>query len=483
MVQGHQAAQFVHRLNSDWGGGSVNDQTLSIRLAQSALAITPQGISSLALTNAKTALLDTLGVTLAGSLEAAPRTLMKVPGILERGPSAVLGARVRTSALSAALVNGTASHALDFDDVNIALGGHPSAPIVSALLAASSLADSDGLSFLTAFIAGLEAETRIARGVNFHHYEKGWHPTATLGVFGAATACGVFLKLTEAQLAIALSLAASMSSGLKANFGTMAKPLHVGHCARNGLLAALLAREGFTSAFDAFEHHHGYLNLFNGEGHYDVERMLAGWGAPYDIEDPGLGIKLYPCCGSAHSAIDCMLDLLSKQTVDPSQVERIDVRIHQRRLAHINNPKPQTGLEGKFSVQYCLARALQERRVIASHFTDEAVKAAPVRAVTSKVTATGYVNPPPDEGDHYAVDLTVTLGDGKVLQAHRSKPTGRSPDDPTPAARVIDKFVSCAANVMRQPAIDELLTVVDRLERSRSSRGLQEFIHANTVRL
>src|SRR5205814_1903781 len=152
----------------------------------------------------------------------------------------------------AALVNGTAAHALDFDDVSNSLGGHPSAPILPAIFALGEVLDRPekpvgGRDFITAYVAGFETETRIARGVHFHHYEKGWHPTATLGVFGAAAASCHLLGLDRAKTAQALAIAASLASGIKANFGTMTKPLHVGHTARNGLFAALLARDGFTA--------------------------------------------------------------------------------------------------------------------------------------------------------------------------------------------------------------------------------------------
>src|SRR5580704_19501924 len=159
----------------------------------------------------------------------------------------------RAPPLIATLINGTAAHALDFDDVSNSLGGHPSAPIVPALFALADQGDCTGQAFIAAYVAGFETETRIARGVHFHHYEKGWHPTATLGVFGATAACCHLMRLTAAQTAQALAIAASFASGIKANFGTMTKPLHVGHTTRNGLFATLLAQGGFTANNAAME--------------------------------------------------------------------------------------------------------------------------------------------------------------------------------------------------------------------------------------
>src|SRR6185437_6190249 len=200
--------------------------------------------------------------------------------------------------LDAALVNGTAAHALDFDDVSNSLGGHPSAPILPALFALGEVLDCTGKDFIAAYVAGFETETRIARGVHFHHYEKGWHPTATLGVFGAAAASCHLLGLDRAKTAQALAIAASLASGIKANFGTMTKPLHVGHTARSGLFAALLAEGGFTADNAALEHQQGFLMVYNGAGNFAADAILKDWGRPYDVVNPGPAFKQYPCCGS-----------------------------------------------------------------------------------------------------------------------------------------------------------------------------------------
>src|SRR4029077_17449907 len=196
------------------------------------------------------------------------------------GPALLFGTGQRIDVLSAALINGVAAHALDFDDCHNTLGGHPSAPILPALWAIG--AGITGKAFIAAYAAGVETECKLARAVHFHHYEKGWHPTATLGTFGAAAACAHLLRLSPDNTATALALAASMASGIKANFGTMTKPFHVGHAARNGLFAALLAEEGMTANHGALEHKQGFFAVFNGEGHFDADRILAEWAKPFD---------------------------------------------------------------------------------------------------------------------------------------------------------------------------------------------------------
>src|SRR5262249_1036915 len=154
----------------------------------------------------------------------------------------------------------------------------------SALLALAEERGATGEAFIAAYVIGVETEIRLARAVNFHHYDKGWHPTATLGTFGAAAACAHLIGLDASRTATALSIAASLARGLKANFGTMTKPLHIGHCGRNGLFAALLAENGFEAAADVFEHHQGFLNVFNGPGSFDIEKAFANWGEPWEIE-------------------------------------------------------------------------------------------------------------------------------------------------------------------------------------------------------
>lgn len=303
--------------------------TIAETLAERIAAVTFESLPPDAVHWAKVAILDTVGCILAGANEPCARIIGRQATIgTTGGDCLVFGHDRRVGPLEAALINGTAAHALDYDDCSDTLGGHPSAPVLPALFALAETRGSNGRDFIAAYVTGWEAETRVARGINFHRYEKGWHPTATIGVFGAAAACARLMGLPPEQIARALALAATFSSGIKANFGTMTKPLHVGHAARNGLLAALLASDGFTARADAFEHKQGFLNVFNGAGNYDADRITDGWGDPWDIVSPGLAIKQYPCCGSTHPAIDAMLMLVREHDLKPSQVARIEAQTH-----------------------------------------------------------------------------------------------------------------------------------------------------------
>lgn len=446
-------------------------ETLATRIA----AVTYEALPEDARHWAKVAIMDTVGCILAGAEEPCARIAGQVATIGgASGPCVVFGTPDRVGPMDAAAINGTAAHALDYDDCSDTLGGHPSAPILPALFALAETRATNGRDFIAAYVAGWETETRIARGVNFHHYEKGWHPTATLGVFGAAAACAKLLGLSVDKTAKALALAATFSSGLKANFGTMTKPLHVGQAARNGLYAALLASEDFTSSPDTIEHRQGFLRVFNGEGNFVTDLIVAEWGAPWDIVDPGLAIKQYPCCGSTHPAIDAMLMLVRENDLTPAMVTRIESQTHKRRFAHTNRPDPRGALDAKFSVQYCLARALVSREVLIQHFEDGSYDEPAVRDVLSRVVSTAWPDRQMDLSEHFGADVQITLTNGRVLTRSVPRPLGRGPTIPLPPALLRGKFMDCAQRALTADASNRLHGMLDRLETVNRMRTLTE---------
>lgn len=455
-------------------------QALGERIAALSFAQLPAD----ALRWARMGILDTIGVTLAGAREDAPR-LAALALELHNGPALVVGTSRRTGMLDAALVNGTASHALDFDDCNNTLGGHPSAPVLSALIPLAEHLGSSGRDFVAAYVAGFEAETKIALAVNFHHYTKGWHPTATLGTFGAAAACAHLLKLDAAGTATALALAASFASGIKANFGTMTKPLHVGHCARNGLYAARLAQVGFTAnAARVFEHKQGFLDVFNGPGTYDVQRGLDAWAKPLDIVEPGIAIKQYPCCGSTHPALDAMLELVRQHRPQPGQVERVEAWIHARRLAHTNRSQPNSPLDAKFSLQYVLARALLDGSVGVNDFVEKAYRQPEIEALLPRIQVAAYNEAGVGgfaDSNHFGGLVRITLRDGTVLQAQVDQPLGRTSANPLPHALLRDKFSLCAAAALDKSAIPAIADIIERIDTLASIGELTAQIQRATI--
>ena len=449
--------------------------TIIESIAERIGAIRYDGLPSEAVHWAKVAILDTVGVTLAGTREPCAQIVERVLAT-SGGECLIFGTDRHAAPRDAALVNGTASHALDFDDVSNSLGGHPSAPILPALFALAETLDCDGRAFIGAYVAGFETETRIGRGVHFHHYEKGWHPTATLGVFGATAACCHLIGLDQARTAQALAIAASLASGIKANFGTMTKPLHVGHTARNGLFAALLARDGFTANPGALEHKQGFLLVFNGAGNFDADAILKDWGQPYDIVRPGLAIKQHPCCGSTHPAIDAMLLLRAEHEIRPERVARIDSWTHPRRLAHTDRPEPQSGLDAKFSVQYCLARAVMQGQIRLEDFEGDAFRDAAARGLMQRVHAAPHpdMGPQGDKtgGEHLGAEVRVTLDDGRVLAKRVGAALGRGPDNPLPADALAGKFANCAGRALPVAQVERLQQILSRLDESDSMRAV-----------
>jgi 2-methylcitrate dehydratase PrpD len=456
----------------DAGG---NRMTIAIELAKRVRAITYQSLPQAAVESAKIGILDTVGVTLAGSLEPCVRIARRVSAA--PGPALLFGSTQRLSVTDATLLNGVAAHALDFDDCNNTLGGHPSAPILPGLFALADTMPVSGRDFIAAYVAGFETETRIARAVNFHHYDKGWHPTATLGVFGAAAAGSRLLALSEEQTATALAMAASLSSGLKANFGTMTKPLHVGSCAQNGVMVALLAREGMTASHDVFEHPQGFFNVFNGRGNFDADAALAGWADPLDIISPGIVIKQYPCCASTHAGIDAMLDLVRAHDLTPANVARVVAWLHPRRLAHVDRPTPRSALDAKFSLQYCLARALVDRKVVLSQFENDVHLDPRVVAMLARIEAAPHPQLP-DHDPRFGAEVSVTTTDGRQLRKAVDAAAGRLPDDPIPELQLRAKYRDCAARALTAAGVDRSLDLLAGLETLGQVSALAETLSA-----
>lgn len=437
-------------------------RTLIQRLAERIQAFGPARMTPRATALARTAIIDTLGVALAGTVEPCTTNLLRTPGVAEAAGSCTLfGTDRKTSALDATFVNGTASHALDYDDFSQPMGGHQSVPLVAPLIAVAEERRLSGAQLIQSYVVGIETEIRLGRAVNFHHYDKGWHPTATLGVFGTASAVGHMIGLDEARLAVALAIAASLASGVKANFGTMVKPLHVGQCARNGLLAALLAEAGYDANPAALEHKQGFLNAYNGPGNYDAELIFANWANPLEVTSPTMGLKQFPCCGSTHPAVAMMLALRQEEGVTASAVERIEIMPHRRRLPHTDNPDPRTPLAAKFSVQYVVARALVDGAVRLNHFEGNAHLDPAIREIMDRTTARPHPDMADDAVDQFGAEVRVTLRDGRTLSRRVDGLIGRGGDNPMSSDELWGKFYDCGRRALPK---QDILPLFERLE-------------------
>jgi 2-methylcitrate dehydratase PrpD len=419
---------------------------------------------------ARRAILDCLGVMLAGSVEPAARIVTDIARSEGGAPLAtVVGTPLRTGAVWAALANGTAAHALDFDDTNFAMMGHPTAPVLSAALGAGELALADGRALVHAFLLGFEVETTLAEVLNPAHYEKGFHATGTLGTMGAAAAAARLLGLDATQIRTALAIAASQASGLKENFGTMTKPFHAGHAARSGVLSALLAREGFTASEQALEGPQGYFAVL-GAGKRE-ERALETLGAPWKILKTGVAVKPYPSCACTHSIIDSTLELRRTHAIAPEQVEHVTVGVGAsvpRILIHSN---PRSGLEAKFSGEFSAAAALCDGRVGIATFRDDKTDDPAIKALMKRVRV--VVDPEiPGEGDqHVWTRVTLRLRDGREVSV-APRPVPGHPGSPLSLDQLREKFRDCARIVLPEDRVESVRQMVEDLDGCPDLRSL-----------
>ena len=425
----------------------------------------------------KVAVMDTLGVMLAGSREEAPHILEDVLGLAGGGDCLIVGSDRRAGPLDAALINGTAAHVLDFDNTAAHMGGHVSAVMVPALLAAAEAFDASGRDLLLGHAAGYEVGARIGQAVNFYHTELGWHPTWTIGVFAVTAACARMLNLSADETETALALATSLSGGTKANFGTMTKSLHAGSCARNGLQAVLLARKGFTANPNAFEHKQGFFEVFNGKGNYDTAKATAHWADPLDIVVPGASYKLYPCCYSTHAAIEAALNIVKKHgKLEPKQIARVESHTADVRLVHTDRPDPNSELDAKFSVQYCVLRALTDGKVVMEHFENEAYREPLVREVLPRVQAIALKGIAFDKDDPFNALVKVTLTDGRTLESSVVYPLGRTSANPIAFEDLKAKFENCAARVLPAKTAQAVAKSIDGMDTLKHVRELMAML-------
>jgi 2-methylcitrate dehydratase PrpD len=393
-------------------------------------------------TVAQQCVLDTLGVTLAARDEPVLAALHAGWGDeLSGGRSTLIDGTGRlVSAGSAALVNGTAAHALDFDDVHPAMIGHPSAPLVPAALALGEELDASGADVITALVAGYEVQCRIGAAIVPSHYLRGFHPTGTAATFGVAAAAGRLLGLDSLQMQAALGIAGTQAAGLKAMFGTMCKPLHSGKAAVNGILSAKLAAAGFDTAPDVLGSPQGFLAA-QSDG-FDAAFLGTEFGEPWHTL--GIVFKLHAACGYTHAAIEAML--AARDTVASEDVDRVDLLVHPELLTAANIEEPTTPLEAKFSVRFVTAMALARGSVGAGDFTPRHLSDGEVRRISRRVQVAA------DESGRVGrlgTIATVRTHDGLELTFERDSSTVPWTQDPAEQwDRLRSKFEGLAAPIL-----------------------------------
>jgi aconitate decarboxylase len=390
--------------------------------------------------------IDTIATMIAGQNEPVVgiiRQFVAEKKSAAREARVILGHDVVASA-DAALINGTAAHALDYDDV--ALSGHPSTVLVPAVLAEGERLNVSGAEAIRAYLVGYEVWAELLSREQDAYHVKGWHPTAVLGTIGAAAAVAYLRKLSAEQCRNAIAIAASMASGLVANFGTMTKPLHAGRAAACGIEAVRLAAAGLTGAMDVMEHHAGYLAALSPHGRADRTTAAPELGKRLRVLETGLSIKKYPMCYATHRVIDGMLDLIEAHDVKPADIMEVRAHIGVAQASMLRNHSPVTGLEAKFSLEFAAASALVARKVGLAELTDSFVAEPLVRQLMGKVKTTTSDAPCPIEPVFALNDRVVlALKDGRSLDSGEIRFARGNAMLPLRDEELKTKFIDCAS--------------------------------------
>ncbi len=419
-------------------------------LARYVVNAKPGDIPAGVLHEAKRALLNWLGCAIGTAHhETIVRALAAVAPFAGAPQAAILGRGERLDILNAAFLNGMSSHVLDFDDTH-EKAIHPSAPVYPALLALGEWRNVSGAEFLHAFILGVEVECRVLLSVAPAHYDVGWHATGTAGVFGAAAAAGKLLGLNEQQMAWALGIAATQSSGLREMFGSMCKSFHPGAAARNGLSAALLAAQNFDSSERGIEAPRGWAQVLSTQ--FDPAILTEGLGEHFELSRNMY--KPYPCGLVVHAVIDGCIELRRMHGITLSDIARVDLRVNPMVLELTGKQTPGTGLEGKFSVYHAAAIGLVYGRANESEYADEVVRDPGVIAIRERVTATAD----PAVTSYLEAYVSITLRDGRVLAHHVPHALGTL-QRPMSDKDLEAKFRALVAPVLPEKRADQLIAL------------------------
>lgn len=426
---------------------------------------------------AKCSILDGLGVALAGSISKPGSVLyayLEDLGVLGENGATIVGKSLRASPRFAAFANGVSIHGDDFDDTQLAVAPdrvyglltHPTAPVLPVALATAETQNASGKAFLVGYNVGVEVESKVAEAINPRHYVDGFHSTGTCGAIGAAAAAlSVGARTSEAEIRRSLSIAASQSAGLRENFGTMTKPFHAGRAAEAGIIATDLAVRGWTASEDILTAPRGFFSAAGGG--YDSSSISGKLGAPWVFDYPGVSIKPHPSGSLTHPAMTEMAELIARHGIKASEVEEVTVGTNKNMPNALIYHDPETELEAKFSMEFCMAILLIEGRAGLAEFTDEIVNRPDVKQMMKRVR---FEVDPEAEAAGYAKMtsiITVRLLSGEVIRGRADFGKG-SPLYPMSYPDVAEKFFECAAfaawPLVEAERVVELVRSVESLE-------------------
>jgi 2-methylcitrate dehydratase PrpD len=442
----------------------------------------PQGVIELG----KKSILDGLGLALAGSRAQTGticREYVEHLGICD-GKAAIIGSSQKTSPRFAAFVNGVSIHADDFDDTQLSAAKdrvygllvHPTVPVLPALLALAEGRTISGKEFMLAYHLGVEVECKIGEAISPRHYEDGFHSTGTCGPFGSAVACAKLLRFELSKILNTFGLVASQSGGLRENFGTMTKPFQAGHAAESGLVSAELVAFGWTAAEQILEAERGFFHAFGGS--FDPEAIMDRLGKPWTFISPGISLKPYPSGSLSHPAMTELARLIEVNKLQAAQVEKLDVGANHQMTTTLLHHRPKTGLEAKFSMEFCMAILLLRGKAGLSEFLDRVVQSPDVQEMMGRVNF--YVDPEAEGAgyDKMTSLLKIHLTDGRVVTGRADFAKG-SPANPMTFEEAAAKFRECA-QYAHWPADkgEKIITFVKALDLARNVNAVLPLLSA-----
>ena len=427
-------------------------------------------------------ILDTLGCAIAGARSPEGTIIARIIQSLDKnGEATVIGNTYTASCINAALVNATAGHALEFDDLQLKARVHPGVIVVPAAISVAERVGAGGETLIVAVVAGYEAMIRVAYGLSLEIHEDGFYPTGLFGIFGAAAAASKVLDLTDAKMASALGLAGVQSSGLSISeySGAMSKRLHPGIAARDGVTAALLAEQGFTGPMEIFDGEYGFLNVYS-ERQYP-KRMLDKLGERYEIMTAGF--KAYACCGLLHTSIDAVTAILETKRIEPEDVKRITIKTNKQ-IARDYGKRyaPKSTIEAQFSVPYAVASAAIRGSAFVKDFSGRAITDRNILSFASKirVVADGQVEKLLPR--MFCVVAEVETKDCKKYRKLVRYPKGH-PQNPMTSDELRTKFRELGALVLGRRRVDKIIRVVNDLDRLKRVTRLTNLLQSTRPRL
>ena len=477
MTKPGEIEAFTPDITSSYGEGLTREVTAFV------LETGYEGIPSEVIELGKKSMLDGLGLALSGAVAETGVILKKY---LEQqglsGQTTVIGTGLRVQERFAAFANGVGVHADDYDDTQLAvqkdrvygLLTHPTAPCLPAALAVSEKHDQSGQELISAYNLGLEVETKISEAMSPRHYQHGFHSTATCGVFASTSAVAKLYGLDSDTTTRALAIAGSQAAGLRENFGTMTKPFHAGRAAEAGVIAADLAQAGWTATDKILESPRGFFQAHGGG--YELDALHGKLGNPWTFMDPGVSIKPHPSGSLTHPGMTKMLELVLEHDIQPGDVEKVDVGTNHNMPNALIHHRPTDELQAKFSMEFCMAILLLERRGALPEFTDEVVNSSDVKSMISRINFGVHPEAEAAGYDKMTTIIDIHMKDGEVISGRADFGKG-SPANPMSYDEVADKFRGCAEFAeWDKGKTEQIIETVRTLEQLKSVRELTSLL-------